>query len=119
LQALKAITFWLFVFLAVGPIFSTSLVASGHAPSFPVFHTFEEAPTFWRMAFFASGLLAIATAFLLRRKSKLAVLSAVAFASLYAPAYFTAWGQIALGFWLGLAATILTFAVTFFAQRKV
>ena len=71
------------------------------------------------MAFFASGLFAITTAFLLRRKSKLAALSAIAFAALYIPSYFIIWGQIALGVWLGTAATILTFATTLLTQREV
>ena len=119
MQALKTITFWLLVFLAVGPIISTSLVAFGHAPSFPVFQTFEEASPLWRVAFFASGLLALATAFSLRRKSKLAALSAIAFTALYIPSYFIVWGQIALGVWLCISATILTFATTFLTRREV
>jgi peptidoglycan/LPS O-acetylase OafA/YrhL len=108
----RTVAFWLFVYLAFSALISSALVFVGHAPSYPVFQTFQEAPVSWRFAFLIAGLLALLTAYLIRRKRWAALLTALAFLVLFVPSFRVVWGQISFGIWLAILATALTaFAV--------
>ena len=116
---MRAITFWLFVYLSVSPLLTSLLVFAGVSIPFPVFRIFESAPLIWRIAFISSGLLAVTTAYLIRDKSRLAALSAPTFLVLFAPSFRIVFGHIAIGVWIAVLATILALVVSFRTKNEV
>ena len=119
MPALRATAFWLFIYLAFSALVSSVLVALGRAPQFPVFETFAAAPVIWRVAFAISGVLAALTAFLLRRHTKISAVSGLVFLGLFVPSFQVVWGQLSLGIWIAVVATMLAIVVAIKTVKQV
>jgi hypothetical protein len=116
---MRAITFWLFVYLSVSPLLTSLLVFAGVSIPFPVFRIFESASLTWRIAFISSGLLAVTTACLIRDKKRVAALTAITFLLLFAPSFRMVFGHVAIGVWIAVLATILALIVSFRTKNEV